>query len=201
MPSFRLLLVAAGALVLVGALVAVGWLWSDVQERRVTAAYAAVLTAAQTAATAEARQSAAQRLEAVLSQHPTGTLAAQAAYELANLRYAARDHARARSAFEVAISRSPAGTLRTLSRAGLGYSWEAERDYARAADAFRAGLAELSAGAFLHAELLADLARVQELGGRRDEALETWRRLLREAPASGRAEEARQRLAALGVSP
>ena len=45
------------------------------------------------------------------------------------------------------------------------------------------------------------LARVQEISGDNTAAVETYRRLLREAPQGLRGDDARGRLAALGATP
>jgi tetratricopeptide (TPR) repeat protein len=83
----------------------------------------------------------------------------------------------------------------------VGYTWEAERNYGKATEAFQAALAGVGASDFLYETLTLDLARVQELGGRRDEAVETYRRLLRDVPGTRRAEDVKIRLATLGAAP
>jgi TolA-binding protein len=50
-------------------------------------------------------------------------------------------------------------------------------------------------------DLLLDLARVYELGGKKDAAVETYRKVLKEVPETPRADEARARLARLGATP
>ena len=44
-----------------------------------------------------------------------------------------------------------------------------------------------------------DLARAQELSGKKSEAADTYRRLLKDVPASRRADDVKARLAALGA--
>jgi hypothetical protein len=44
-----------------------------------------------------------------------------------------------------------------------------------------------------------DLARAQELSGKKSEAADTYRRLLKEVPGSRRADDVKTRLAALGT--
>ncbi|MGH7393193.1 MAG: tetratricopeptide repeat protein, partial [Candidatus Rokuibacteriota bacterium] len=92
-------------------------------------------------------------------------------------------------------------TVRTLARAGIGYAWEGEQNWAKAAEAFQAALADLKPGDFHYEELLIDLARVQEVGGQKPAAIDTYRRLLKEVPGSLRADDVRTRLASLGAAP
>ena len=75
-PSSRTLVVAGVTLVAVAAVAAGGWYWYDAQQRRIANAYAEVLTRVQAArtpqASADARARAAQDLEQVIAQHPSG---------------------------------------------------------------------------------------------------------------------------------
>jgi tetratricopeptide (TPR) repeat protein len=204
-PSWRLVGVLAGAtLILVG--VGVGaWLWSASQQQRAAVAYAEVLARLENAASQpsspEARAAAVREVEVTLAAYPSSAAAAQAAYTLGNLRYAERDYARARAAFEVAVAGSNSRTLRTLARVALGYTWEAEANFPRAIDAFQAGLNELKPTDFQYEELLVDLARVQERAGRRDDAIASYRRALREVPKGARTDDVLTRLASLGAAP
>jgi tetratricopeptide (TPR) repeat protein len=204
-PSWRLVAIAGGALVLVAALAVGLWLWSDAQQRRATAAHADALAlvgpARARGETGEARAAAIRSLEAALAAYPSASLAAQSALELGNARYADRDWTRARAAWAIAADRARSSTVRTLARGGIGYAWEAERNWPKAAEAFRAALTTLKLGDFHYEELLVDLARVQELGGEKAAAIETYRRLLKEAPTSLRADDVRTRLASLGAAP
>lgn len=204
-PSWRLALGAGVAVLLVAGAAGGVWWWSSAQQRQATDAYADALARLGSSrapqASADARAAAVGELEAVLARHPSAALAPQAAYELGNFRYTAREYAGARAAYEVAIARGVPRTLRTLARAGIGYAWEAERNWPKALEAFQAGLAELRAGEFLYEELLVDVARVQELSGTQAAAIETYRRLLREVPSSLRADDVRSRLASLGARP
>ena len=197
-------LVAAGALVLVVlAAAAGGWYWYDGQQRRVAAVYAEVMTrvyAAQSPqAPAEARARAQQELEQVLARHPSAGPVAEAAFELGNLRYAARQWAPARGAYEIALARGHSATVRVLARTSIGYTWEAERDWGKAIDAFQAVARDLGPKDFLFDEVQFALARVQELGGRPAEAVATYQRVLKDTPHSLRADEARQHLMRLGA--
>ena len=197
-------LVAAGALVLVVlAAAAGGWYWYDGQQRRVAAVYAEVMTrvyAAQSPqAPAEARARAQQELEQVLARHPSAAPVAEAAFELGNLRYAARQWAPARGAYEIALARGHSATVRVLARTSIGYTWEAERDWGKAIEAFQAVARDLGPKDFLFDEVQFALARVQELGGRPAEAVATYQRVLKDTPHSLRADEARQHLMRLGA--
>jgi tetratricopeptide (TPR) repeat protein len=198
-------LVAAGALVLVVlAAAAGGWYWYDGQQRRVAAVYAEVMTrvyAAQSPqAPAEARARAQQELEQLLAQHPSAAPVGEAAFELGNLRYAARQWAPARGAYEIALARGHSPTVRALARTSIGYTWEAERDWGKAIDAFQAVARELGPKDFLFDEVQFALARVQELGGRPAEAITTYQRVLKDTPNSVRVEEAKQHLMRLGAT-
>lgn len=202
-PSRRTLLILAGALVLVVVAGAAGTLWYLTAERAAAAAYAEALTLVQlsrtNAAAPDSAALAARQLEATLRQYPSSRLASGAAYELGNLRYAERQYAAARSAYEVALAKGAAPTIRTLSRAGVAYTWEAEKNFARAAEAFQAAMAGAGSADFLHEDLALDLARTQELAGRRDQAVETYRRLLKAPSKARRTDEIRARLASLGA--
>lgn len=202
-PLSRRTIVVTAVGVLVLAVVAAGlWLWMAAQQRQGAAAYAEVLARLQgPTSTPEARGAALGELEAVLQRYPSHAMAAQGAYELGNARFAARQFGQARAAYEVAAAKAGADTtLRPLAQAGIGYTWEAERDYGRAAESFQRTLAPLGPKQFLYEELLVDLARVQELAGRREDAVKTYRKVL-EDPKSRRSDDVRARLATLGVAP
>ena len=197
-------LVLAGAIVLAVAAASLGgWFWYDGQQRRVAAAYAEVLTrvyAAQSPqASAEAKVRAQQDLERILAEHPAAGPVGEAALELGTLRYAARQWAPARGAYEIARARGGSPTVRTLARTSIGYTWEAERDWGKAIDAFQAVAKELGPKDFLYDEVQFALARTQELGGQPAAAIATYRKVLKDAPTSLRAEEARQQLLRLGA--
>ncbi|HBH03804.1 MAG: hypothetical protein A2W08_05335 [Candidatus Rokubacteria bacterium RBG_16_73_20] len=204
-PSPRALLVGAGAVLALGLLAMGGWFWRDAAQRQAQAAYAAAMTGAQPGrgaqATPEARAAAIQGLEAVLGRYPSAPGAAEAAYELGNLRYAAGAWAGARGAWEIALVKATASpTLRRLAQASIGYAWEAERKYGSAAEAYRAALAALGPQDFLYEQLLLNLARVQEVVGQKAEAVQTYRRVLAEVSQTRRGPEIRARLLALGAS-
>jgi len=199
-PSRATVAVAAGVLVLIGIAVGV-WFWSDVQDRRATAVYVAAMSplsgAAGAAVTPEVRAAAAKNLEAALAQYPSAAMAPLGAYELANVRYAERDWARARAAYEVAAARTGSPTLKALSRAGVGYTWEAERNPAKATESFQQALSDVKPGDFYYDDLMLDLGRAQEQAGKKDAAVETYRRYLKELPKSTRAEDVKARLGRL----
>ena len=197
-------LLAGAALVVLGLIGFGGWTWYQSQQAQGTAALAAAVELAQKAlapgATAESRAGAAQALEAVIAQHPRYAGLPEAAYRLGNVRYEARDYAAARGAYQIALAKGATGTVRVLAASGIGYTWEAEKDYAKAQSAFEAAVAGLGPRDFLYETLLIDLARTQEFGGRRDAALETYRRLLKDVPDSRRADDVRTRIASLQSS-
>ena len=200
-PSARTLWLAAaivgGALVLGGA----GALWYVSSQRAAAAAYAEALTQVQRSRAsnnAASTAAAASQLEATLQQYPSSRLAGDAAYELANLRFDDHQYAAARNAYTIALARG-APTIRTLAQAGVAYSWEAEKDYAKAAAAFQSALGAVGTGDFLYEQLALDLARTQELAGQREQAIETYRRVLKDVPKTRRGDEIRMRLAALGA--
>ena len=201
-PSRRTLLVLAGAVLAVLVLGGAAWFWYAADQSRARAAYADVMVRVAAAegpqATAEARTAAARDLEAILARYPSAAAVPQMAYQLGNVRYGAGQYAAARAAYEVVLARGATGTLRTLAQVGRGYTWEAERDWAKAMDAYRAALATLGPKDFYYEALLVDLARTQELAGRKDEAVETYRRILKELPQARRGEEVRSRLMRLG---
>lgn len=198
--------VVGGAIVLGAILVGAGvWYWQASQQRQAAATYAAAMTLARSSrgpqVTPESRVLAARQLEAALQAYPSASMAGQAAYELGNLRYADQQYAAARSAYEIALARASSATLRILARLGIAYTWEAERQFPKAVDAFQASLAELKPTDGFYEEILMNLARVQELAGRKDNAVETYRRILKDVPRSRRVEEIKTRLASLGVVP
>jgi tetratricopeptide (TPR) repeat protein len=202
-PSRRTLLAAAAAAVGLGGAIAAVLFWQAAQERRALAAYAEILPRVQAAqgapASPEAKGAAMRDLEAALHRYPSAPTAAQAAYQLANLRYDARQYAAARAAYAIAAARAVGPTIRTLAQVGTAAAWEADRDYPRAAEALQTALVGLGPRDFLYEDLLIDLGRIQELKGSRADAVETYRRLLKDLPNSRQAEEIRRRLGALGA--
>lgn len=202
-PSGRTLMLAGVAVLVVAALASGGWYWHTVSQRHAMAAYADALTRAQPAlspqATAEARATGIRDLEAALKEYPSGSGAAQVAYELGNLRFDAQQYAQARGAWELAVAHGAPRTLRILSQGGVAYSWEAERNYPKAVDAFKIALTGLGPKDFYYEELLMGLGRAQELAGQKTEAIATYKRALTELAQSPRLDAIKARLAALGA--
>lgn len=195
------LVTLAAALVLGGA-AGGAWIWWSAQESRARMALAQALEAVSQAqaadATPEAQARAVRALEGFLAAHGASSLAPQAAYRLGNLHYAAGRLAEARGAYEIALAKGARGTLASLAALGIAYTWEAQRDWGRAQAAYRAALERLGGpGDFLYEDVLASLARTQELAGDRPGAIQTWERLLKDLPDTRRADQARTRLASL----
>src|SRR4029453_5000310 len=141
LPTGRTLIIAGAAALAIIALAGGGWYWHPVSQRPAMAAYAAAMTLAQPAmsaqGTSDARATGIRELETALTQYPSGPGAAQVAYELGSLRYDAQQYAQARGAWELALAQGPPRTLRTLSQGGVAYTGEAERNYAKAVDALK----------------------------------------------------------------
>jgi TolA-binding protein len=185
---------AGGVVVLLG-LAGLGfWKWQDVREQRASQALAEATQRLATPGTSP--EAAARGLEAVMAQYPGSRAAAEAAYRLGNLHYAAGRWGPARGAFEIAAATAPPGALRALAALGSGFAWEAESQWPRAEAVFQA-LAKDPSAAFLKAEALAALARVQEQAGNRAAAIVTWERLRKEHPDSRPAGEIEARIANL----
>jgi tetratricopeptide (TPR) repeat protein len=203
-PSRRSILIIAGCLVLAGMALGLGWFWYNEYQTGALALYTEAMARAQEGqapdAPAESRGAAVRALEAALAAYPSSAAAPQAAYQLGNLRYAAREFAAARGAFEVALAKGATGTLQTLARAGIGYTWEAEGDFAKASQAYQVGLSGAGPDSFFYEELMMDLARIQALSGQKDAAIATYRRILKDLPSARRADAIRVRLATLGAT-
>jgi len=203
-PSRRTILIVVGVVAVVALVAAGGWLWYGAQERRAATAYAEatmrLALAADPKASAEAKTAAAAALEDVVTRYPSASGGAKAALDLGNLRYESRQWAAARGAYEIAAARGRSRTVTTLARSGVGHTWESERDHAKAADAYQALARDLGPKDFLFEDTLLDLARAQEQAGRKADAAETYRRLLKDVPSSRRAADIRARLATLNVS-
>jgi len=189
------------ALVVLGGIAGAGWAWYSAQESRAREAFAAASDVIQLAqapdAPPEARANAIKALEAIMAAHPSSSIVPEVGYQLGNLQYAAGQYAAARGAYEVALAKGASGSLRALLALGIAYTWEAEKNYARAQTAYEAALAGRGPKDFLFDELLMDLARVQEFGGNRQAAIQTYQRLLKEQPDSRRGDDIRSRIASL----
>jgi tetratricopeptide (TPR) repeat protein len=198
-------LVIAGLVVIAVALAAFGgWAWYDASQRRMSAAYADVMARVQATeapdVTAEAKAAAARDLEQVLARYPSARAVPHAAYELGNLRFAAKNYAGARAAYELALQRGASGMLRPLVRSAIARTWEAERDFAKAADAYGALVKDLAPKSFAYEDALIDHARTLELAGKKAEAVAAYQKVLKDVPNARRADDIRTRLAALGTA-
>ena len=206
-PSRQTSLIIAIAVGTAAVLGLVIWSWHSSQERQAGAAYAVAIARVQQATRAagqippEVRAAAVRDLEATLQAYPSGSSSAQGAYELAAVKYQDRQYSAARRAYELTAAKASRGMLRTLARLGIGYTWEAERDFPKAVGAYQSAVGDLGTSDPLYEEALVDLGRVQELAGRKDDAVQTYRRLLKDRPKSPRADDLRTRLASLGVTP
>lgn len=202
-PSWRALLIAVAAILGLAALGLGGWLWYNVNQSRGLAAYADALTRAEAGQAPNAppavRAQAIREIEAVLAEYPSSAAAADAAYQLGNLRYADREYSAARGAYGIVLAGGAAGTLRALALSGIAYTWEAERDFSKAADAFKQAADGIRLGDFLYEDVQIGLARNQELSAQKDAAVATYRQILKDAPRGRTGELARARLGALGA--
>jgi tetratricopeptide (TPR) repeat protein len=203
-PTPRMLIAVGGGTLAVLLVVGGAWYWLSAQSERAQAVHADALAQAYAArsgqAPATAKTAAMTALEIAVAHSPGAALAAQSAYELGNLRFDLGQYAPARAAYELALERVGSPTIRTLARAGIAATWESERNFAQAVDAYTAAAAGEKPGQFYYEDLLIGLARSQELAGRRDDAIKTYQRLLKDAPKLRRETEVRGRLASLGVS-
>lgn len=193
---------ASGAFILLVVLIGLGaWGWRSSYQTRGLAELALATRQAQNAftaeATAEARQGAIRALQGVIEGYPRLDVLPQAAYQLGNLHYRAKEYEQARDAYRLALDDGAQGSLATLSRLGVAYSWEAQGESSKALAAFQASLQDLTPDDFLYEELMLGVARSHEFLGARDRALETYRRLLNERPESPRAHEIRMLVASL----
>ena len=204
LPTPRTLIIAGLALVAVALAAFGGWAWWNAQQRQALEATAEVLARVQPAlapdATADARLTGARELEQLLERFPSARSVPSVAYELGNLRFAAGQPAAARAAYELSLQRGATGLIGVMARAGVARTWEAERDFGRAAEAYAALVASLDPRSFLYEDALIDQARVLELGGKRDEAIAIYQRILEELPTATRADDVRSRLASLGTA-
>jgi tetratricopeptide (TPR) repeat protein len=199
LPSWRILVTIGATAFVLGGVVLGGWLWFSARQQRALETFAEAMVKVQRSqtqgASPEAKLTAIRELEATLQQQPSAPVLTQATYELGNLKYLEQEYPGSRSAYELtAAGTSP--TLSRLAQVNVGYTWEAQKDYAKAIEAFDKAAASIKPGDFLYDEILVDLARVQELAGRKDAAIKTYRRIL-ENPRTLRSDDVRARLAAL----
>ena len=148
-------------------------------------------------APAETRESAEQALAAVIADYPRLSTVDQAAFLLGSLRFGTAQYGQARSSYEIARTKAGSRSLAALAGLNIGYCWEAEKNYGEAEKAYQSLINGLKPQDFLYEEAMVDLARAQELGGKRTAALETYQRLLKDLPDSRRVEELRSRVASL----
>ena len=193
-----------GLLVLVG-LGFGGWSWYHAGQARglqeLTGASALAQEALAPQGTLTQREAAIRRLEEALARSPSNRLVPQAAYHLGNLRNDAHAYEAARGAYTLAIARGARDSLLTLCRLGIGYTWEGQGKYGEALSAYQKALLHLGPTDFLYEEVLMGIARAAELTGKLDQALDTYRRILREVPQTRRADDIRWRLASLEKRP
>lgn len=194
--------VYGAAAVLVIGIVWGGWaLWKTRYETQgafaLTQARALASQSQAPGASPDARQRAEKALQDVITEYPRLSSIGQAAYLLGSLRFSNGQYAAARSSFELARDRAGSPTLATLATLDVGYCWEAEKNYDSAEKAYRAAISNGDPKNFLYEEAMIDIARVQDLGGKRAAAIETYQRLLKDLPDSRRAEEFRSRMASL----
>ncbi len=195
----------AGLALIILAAVGLGWggwmVWSTRAESHGAVALAQarfLLAQAQTPnAVPEAKERAQKALEDVVAEYPRLSSGAQAAYQLGNLRFAAGQYPQARAAFQMARSRARSASLTSLASLGVGFTFEAEKNYEAAEKSFAETVKGAGPKDFLYEEAMSDMARVQELGGKRAAALETYQKILKELPDGRRAEELRARVAML----
>jgi TolA-binding protein len=200
-PWTRWVILGLGAVIVVG-LGWAGWAaWKSRYESQGSMAFAQARTLvaqAQTpGAAAGARERAEKALQAVIADYPRLSSVAQAAYLLGSLRFGAAQYPQARSSFELARARAGSGSLAALAGLDIGYCWEAEKNYDAAEKAYLSAVRDAKPKDFLYEEAMVDAARVQELGGKRTAAVETYQRLLKDLPDTRRAEEIRSRVASL----
>jgi TolA-binding protein len=193
-----------GVLGVVVVLALTGAVWTFLQQREASArrASAAAVTTyrAATAPGADAKQleEAARTLKQFVTDYPRSAGATSAWYYLGNIEYQRGNYDAAVSAFEEAARRDHA-SIGVLSRLGAGYAWEAKQDPGRALAAYEAGLKGRGPKDFQSVELLLGVARAQEQLKQPAAAIETYRRILKDAPDAPRADEARARLALLNA--
>jgi tetratricopeptide (TPR) repeat protein len=201
-PLSRWILLGAGGLLValfLGLAVSFVFQQREVSARRAFAAIAASYQPAMTAGEDARLAEVAKTLSAFLKDHPRSAPAAQGWYLLGNVEYRRGAHDAALAAFGEAARRDR-GSVGALSRLGAGYAWEAKNEPARALEAYQEVLQGRGPKDFLFGEALLAVARTQEQLKQPDAAIASYRRLLKEAPDTPRAEEARARLAVLGAA-
>ncbi len=204
-PWARWVALGLGAVIVVG-LAWAGWAaWKSRYETQGSMAFAQARTLVAQAqapgAAADARERAQKALEGVIADYPRLSSVAQAAYLLGSFRFDAAQYPQARSSFELARAKASSISLAALAGLDIGYCWEAEKNFGAAEKAYLSTVSGAKPTDFLYEEALVDAGRVQELGGKRAAALETYQRLLKDLPDARRAEEIRARVASLQTPP
>src|SRR4029453_3991084 len=97
----------------------------------------------------------------------------QSADLLGSLRFASGQYASARSAFELARDKAGSPALAALAALGVGYCSGGKKNYEGAEKAYQAAISGSSPKSFLYEEAMLDIARAQDLGGKRAAAIET----------------------------
>ena len=197
----RWVLFGMGAVIVLG----LGWggwaAWKTRYEAQGGLAFAqarALATQAQApGAPADSRERADKALQAVIADYPRLSSVAQAAYLLGSIRFNAAQYPQARASYELARAKAGSRSLAALAALDIGYCWEAEKNYGAAENAYQSVLSGAKPQDFLYEEAMVDMGRVQELGGKRAAAVETYQRLLKDLPDSRRSEELRSRVASL----
>ena len=200
-PWIRWVILGVGAVIVVG----LGWAgwsaWKSRYESQGSMAFAQARTlVAQSqapGAAADDRERAEKALRGVIADYPRLSSVAQAAYLLGSLRFGAAQYPQARSSFELARAKAGSGSLAALAGLDIGYCWEAEKNYDAAEKAYLSAISGAKPKDFLYEEAMVDAARVQEIGGKKAAAVETYQRLLKDLPDTRRAEEIRSRVASL----
>jgi tetratricopeptide (TPR) repeat protein len=182
-----------------------GWAaWKSRYEAQGAMAFAQARTLAAQAqapgAAADARERAERALQILIADYPRLSSVAQAAFLLGSMRFGAAQYPQARASYELALAKAGSGSLAALAGLDIGYCWEAEKNYDAAEKAYQSVINVATPKDFLYEEALVDMARAQELGGKRTAAMETYQRLLKELPDSRRVEEIRSRVASLQTS-
>jgi TolA-binding protein len=191
----------AGGLLALVVLGGGGWYWWTAYRAAALSQFSHASWLVQDALSSQARpeqvEAAIRALEAFIARYPRHPAVPQAAYHLGNLRYQTRAYDLARDAYRLALKKGAADSVGALCRLGIGYSWEAQGDYPNALAAYQEAEAQQGAKDFLREETLLAVARIQEILQQRDQAIDTYQKILRDLPQSGRAEEVRSRLASL----
>lgn len=182
-----------------------GWYWRGAYQATGLSAFSHASSLVQDTLSAQVRpvqiEAAVIALEDFIARYPRHPAVPQAAYHLGNLRYQTKAYEAARDAYRMALRKGATDTLASLCRLGIGYAWEAQGSYPNALTAYQDAAASLRARDFLYEETLLAVGRTQEFLQQRDQALETYRGILRHLPQSGRADEVRARLAGIERAP